>query len=363
MKRKSSSLPVEELISSKFLMISPFVRTKTDEKNQLDLTDAERKRWVELKTFFSHPRIQLTYPPQETKLYYSWKESKRFTSLSSRGLGHLIQGGENWHQRRKGNVTGSRLGNILGFWGIEGLIQCFYDIYMKIPNPRAQEEEEIQQVKREECVNWGSSYECHGASTFMNLFGEAFDLRAQESTLTDLTWPEELFALIKHLAIHKFKREWTEQEEILWKNWFRDSPDLQGTFVQLLKRWVLEIKCKYGLRCPSVYTEIPDYYIPQVQAHSLAIQTDGTYFLSWCPEYTRIWFVPQNLEFWKMAMENLMWFHLLGIAEPPVPPTALFNEDLTRKIRKHCQLLSKKAKLICCTRSIFSKETDVKDWE
>ena len=203
----------------------------------------------------------------------------------------------------------------------------------------------------------------------MKMFGAAFDMRAEESTLTDIPWEKEkeLFDLIKNLAMNKFKRTWSEEEEKIWKNFIRDSPNLQGVFLNqqdeydFLKRWVLEIKCKYGLREPCVYNHIPNYYIPQVQAHALAIQCEGTYFLSWSPECTTIWYVPKDKEFWSLALENLMWFHLQGITLPIVPPKTLYCENLTKKIIEHCQNLCEKAEkyIVCHTQSIYSLERNM----
>ena len=69
----------------------------------------------------------------------------------------------------------------------------------------------------------------------------------------------------------------------------------------------------------------------------------------------------QRSRFWQASLEVLMAFHLRGITEPVIPPTAIYNEQVTKAIRKHCESISKNAKIICSIPSIFSKELDAED--
>src|SRR6185312_4300918 len=97
-----------------------------------------------------------------------WKQHNRFISLRSKGQEQLAQKSAEWHQQRKKTITGSRIANLLGMFGLEGYLKTFYDIYMSTTYPSPKKEEEISKCVTEEKINWGNYHENDGAATWMN---------------------------------------------------------------------------------------------------------------------------------------------------------------------------------------------------
>ena len=321
-------LPAEKLFNDVALELSAFLRFSEVDKNPLtSLSDTRRQQLARYKNFFSQPRYQVSpLLSQNPRLLFHLDPSlegkekqigqpsgqprgqlnKRYFTCEDQGpeFVELKQRGAKWDASRNNVITGSRIEKILGFWGFESLLQTWYDTYMqkKYPPGRFVEECIAQDIGKER-MSWGTNHEIDAVATFMQRFAQTYDLEAYECVQTPIDWPDSLWELIQHLAVHKFQRVWTKEEEAIWRSFMKDSPDLRGIFKRLAQKWVAEIKAKYGDRSPDVYSKIPYYYIPQALAHALAVQTDGTFFMSWCPTHARVWFLNQSLDFWNMAME------------------------------------------------------------
>ena len=111
-------ITLTDLIGSPFLRFSPLnSKNSRESKREKKSLTWKRNAGKDYKTFFSRPRIPLEVPISPTTSFYSWKKENCYSSLESRQMGHLAQKGEEWLKRRKKVITGSRLANILGFWG------------------------------------------------------------------------------------------------------------------------------------------------------------------------------------------------------------------------------------------------------
>ena len=81
---------------------------------------------------------------------------------------------------------------------------------------------------------------------------------------------------------------------------------------------MVEAKCPYSKR---VYSDVPLYYIPQVNALMELTGSDWCDLICWTPEETRIWRVQADKQLFDTLMTHYQNFYALASTnrEPPNP--------------------------------------------
>lgn len=362
-KRKISSLAGPEIPVKALKFLNPFYLHKdNDPQKALEFLDGQKRQQIKtLKAILSEDRHVLSIPPDAKKidLLKTGRYSRIWEHTPSRA--QEKQKSQAWLESRRGVITGSKLASFLGFHGLSAFLKTFYETYLPDQQlPLDIQEEEIDKFVSQERMDAGNFHEIDAIATFAHTFAEAFDLDIQESLQITVKLPDELMNLIRKEVTSKYKRKWDSKEQAIWENFIRDSPDLQGTYRALAIRWVLEIKTKKrrASRQPETPDIIKEHYIPQMLAHSLAVNTEGTLFEGWGPEEARFQYVPQNMTFWKLAIPNLVWVHIQGLTRSV--PDRLYDPQLTKELKNLCSKISKEAKSreIAAVHSVFSARRD-----
>ena len=285
-----------------------------------------------MKDFYSKPPVPLSISPP----IYDIFEKSRYRTLEVQdpkgGLVTKRQRTEWWHGARNGILTGSKLANAAGLFGLDGMIETWRNTYLHADPPV---EEEKAEAKKQECMAWGTYHETDAVATFLHQFGEPYDLVSEECILTPVREHSELRSMIRRIWTEDFGQQWTPEWERLWYYEFlKTSPDLRGFSLLTGKRFVLEIKCKYGLRSPALYAQAPYYYYLQTQVHMLAEGLTSCFLLAWSPKGSKMWNIKQDLTCWATVLPLLMRFHWDGIRKKE--PTALYDERRTQKVKELC---------------------------
>jgi hypothetical protein len=357
---------VKTRVDSQFPLLTyltPFYQhdSKTPQ-SAIDWLDKKQRETIKKqKNILIQPRVSLSIPsdvPYNRIIDLSRHPRYKRIWQHSPTQTHLKQKGEGWLQRRKKRISGSKLGTILGFHGLERLLQAFTDTYL--PEGQVVPSSPLDEQISQENMDYGNYFEISAVATFVHTYAEAYDLEAHEALQHKVIFPPHLMSLLRQSVEETHKRSWTTEEEALWLDFFLDSPDLVGIYRKDGHKWVLEIKTKRKpqTRIPETPEKINYYYIPQLLAHSLAVGTEGTLFLGWGPEEADFQYVPQNFTFWELAIPNLVWFHVCGMNKQV--PTQLYNETLTKKLKDMCMDMSNVAyqRKLARTRSVYSKWTD-----
>jgi hypothetical protein len=308
-----------------------------------------------------HPLHAIEYVPSSAKLNFVEKMNKRSMREFFKGKKHslvvpqsaptfdLLKSGYRtldtqdprllqkrqrtpwWFNARYHKLTGSKLANAMGFFGLDGLIKVLYETY---DYGKKVEEDEKEEIKKQECMAWGSCHEIDALATIVKHFSKKYGATFEECILTPATLRPEIQKIVDNAWTEILGQKWTPEWRAIFNNFLATSPDIKGFYLHGL-RMVWELKCKYGPRVPGVYDHVPWYYIPQCQLHMLAEETDGCHFGAWSPTETRLWYVKYSLQFWEEAMPLLMHFHYLGLNR--IVPTTLFDEPRTKRAIKFCK--------------------------
>lgn len=266
-----------------------------------------------------------------------------------------------WFKEREKKVTGSKLTNIFGFWGLSKFWTTWFDCYdpdnpilKEIISSYAESDREI--AKGKECMAWGTFHENDGLATVIHHLGNKNNLIFYEITLTTIRWSVAHLNLIKTYLLQDFNHVWTDGvDDHIWQNAFcADSPDFIGYECISNDVFAGEIKCAYGLRDPKTYERgIPYWYYAQSQLHML-VRPDIQYcfFVSWSPTRTKIWRINKDLNFWTLALRPLVYFHKCGLDKKP--PRSLIQP--CKKLIDYCELQCQSALFLGEFKSCFSKE-------
>lgn len=299
-------------------------------KDSAKLSFVERLKIQSTKEFFSRDKHSLVVP-QGAPTFDLLKSG--FRTLDTQGSDFIEKRQRTpwWFQARKNKLTGSKIANAMGFFGLDGLIKCLYETYDYGAKMKQDEKEEI---KMRECMAWGSCHEIDALASVVKHFTEKYNATFEECILTPATIRPEIQKIMEHSWTKILGQKWTPKWKTEFNQFLATSPDIKGYYLHGL-RMVWELKCKYGTRQPGVYDHVPWYYITQCQLHMLAEKTDGCHFACWSPEETRVWYVKYMLPFWEEGMVLLMHFHYLGLNR--IVPTELFDEARTERVKKLCK--------------------------
>lgn len=87
----------------------------------------------------------------------------------------------------------------------------------------------------------------------------------------------------------------------------------------------VEIKCPYGAGSPSLYSEIPAYYMPQVQGGLYVTGLKWAWFVCYVPPLNgrkaqiAVWCVWRSEDYvkWLIGLLRDFWVHVVRVEEPP----------------------------------------------
>jgi hypothetical protein len=342
----------------------------TDCSNQTK--DGKPKTWLEKKherdrqEFFSRDKIDPYIPKDKPELLFDMTRTPRYKIIEEydKTLLAYRQRMERWYKERENKITGSKLVNALGIFGIVGLQIAWYETYDP-ENPKLAAlkalEDEVQKEMGAERMAFGTANEIHANATIIKHLGDSWNIELYETPLSPINPPEHFKESVKSALKRLWKHEWNEERDApIWVHCFADSPDGKCQFLETGQFFSVEDKTPLGNRDPLPYSCVKYYYYPQCQLHMLTLPIEQQanafcLFCSWSPTLTKVWKVKYDPLFWQLAMPTFLQFRKSGLEKKC--PEKLFDEKesafISMYIKKYSQVNSE---LVGEFPSVFSTE-------